>query len=62
MTAPLTVLVKSVWGHVPHRKFLHTLSSDHTRFAFATPMASGPIICWRARLLVSHFFASHEAA
>lgn len=42
-----TVLVNNEWGHVPHRKFLHTLSSDQCRFAFATPIASGPIICYK---------------
>ena len=41
----LTVLVKRAWGHVPHRKFRQTFSSDHTRLALATPIASGPIIC-----------------
>ena len=43
----LTVLVKRAWGHVPHRKFRQTFSSDHTRLALATPIASGPIICCR---------------
>ena len=42
----LTVFVNSVCGHVPHRKFRQTFSSDQTRFAFATPIASGPIICY----------------
>ena len=46
-TKKLTVLVKRAWGHVPHRKFRQTFSSDHTRLALATPIASGPIICCR---------------
>ncbi len=41
----LTVFVKRVCGHVPHRKFLQTFSSGHSRCCCATPIASGPIIC-----------------
>jgi hypothetical protein len=41
------VLVKRVCGHVPHRKLRQTFSSCQCRFAFATPMASGPIICYQ---------------
>jgi len=44
-----TVFVKSVCGQVPHRKFLQTLSSDHWILAFASPIASGPIICYNTR-------------
>lgn len=40
------MLVNRVWGHVPQRKLRQTFSSDQTKFAFATPIASGPIICW----------------
>ena len=47
--ARLTVLVNRACGHVPHKKFLQTFSSDQTRLAFVTPMASGPIICWETR-------------
>lgn len=39
------MFVKSVCGHVPHRKFLQTFSSGHSRCCCATPIASGPIIC-----------------
>lgn len=46
---PLTVLVNNVCGQVPHRKFLHTFSSDHTKLALATPIASGPIICYMSK-------------